>query len=318
MNKKNKGINLQLFADGKASDVVMMDQLTGKVPADTTEDIIGEVMHQSAVLRLAKYEEMTKLEKEFTFLAKGAGAYFVGEGEKIHVDRPIWATGKLVAKKLAVIIPVTNEFLDYTVKEFFNEYKPKIAEEFAKRFDLASIFGVNSPYPKEATIWENIEKTGNKIEIDSLGNLYEEINGTMALVEEADLDPNGLLTTRRMKSALRGTVDMNKRPIFNEPTDGSPDSALGLPVSYSVQEAFDREKAEIILGDWDNAIYGIPAGIEYMIADQGEIDMLDENGNKINLFQQDMKALRATMHIAFLVTKENAFAGLTPKAGTGE
>ena len=33
----------------------------------------------------------------------------------------------------------------------------------------------------------------------------------------------------------------------------------------------------------------------------------------INLFERDMFALRATMHVAFMTLKEDAFAALTPK-----
>ena len=38
--------------------------------------------------------------------------------------------------------------------------------------------------------------------------------------------------------------------------------------------------------------------------------MTNEDGTPINLFEQDMKALRVTMHVAALVVKDEAFAGL--------
>ena len=39
-------------------------------------------------MQLAKYEEMNGKEKEFEYFAKGPGAYWVGEGEKIQTSKP--------------------------------------------------------------------------------------------------------------------------------------------------------------------------------------------------------------------------------------
>ena len=58
--------------------------------------------------------------------------------------------------------------------------------------------------------------------------------------------------------------------------------------------------------------YGIPAGLEYSVSDQAQLSTLtNEDGTPINLFEQGMKALRVTMHVAALVVRcDEAFAGL--------
>ena len=40
--------------------------------------------------------------------------------------------------------------------------------------------------------------------------------------------------------------------------------------------------------------------------------IVDENNVAINLFERDMSALRVTMHVAFMVLQDEAFAALTP------
>ncbi|BBP87470.1 hypothetical protein BsIDN1_10880 [Bacillus safensis] len=124
---------------------------------------------------------------------------------------------EMVSKKLGVIIPVSKEFLRYSVPDFFAEMQPAIAEAFAIKFDQAALFGIGSPFGTGVSVMERIESKGNKIELDSLGGLYDELNAVMALLEEADKDANGFTTTRRFKKKLRGAKDENGLPIFNDP-----------------------------------------------------------------------------------------------------
>ena len=73
---------------------------------------------------------MTKPKKTFTYLAEGPGAYWVSEGEKIQTSKAEWLTATMEAKKLGVILPVSKEFLTYTVSDFFAQMREAIAEAF--------------------------------------------------------------------------------------------------------------------------------------------------------------------------------------------
>src|SRR5690606_25651725 len=119
---------------------------TGAIPEEQGTLVVKEVMNNSVMMQLAQYEEMTKQKKTFQYLAEGVGAYWVGEGEVIQTSKPQWLTATMEAKKLGVIIPVSREFLQYTVTNFFNEVRPLIAEAFYKKFDEATILGVDNPF----------------------------------------------------------------------------------------------------------------------------------------------------------------------------
>lgn len=66
---------------------------------------------------------------------------------------------------------------------------------------------------------------------------YADLNNLMALVEDGDNEPQAFATTRKFNHFLRGAVDKNGLPIFNDARQGVTASALGLPVTYGSRKA---------------------------------------------------------------------------------
>ena len=292
-------------------NVMLQDMKTGSIPTEQAELVLKDFTTESAVTKLARYEPMTKPKKEFMYLAEGPGAYWVGEGEKIQTSKAKWLTVEMEAKKLGVILPASKEFLRYSVTDFFTVMRPAIAEAFYTKFDQAALFGNESPYADGVSVWENIVASGNQITRGSNANMYLDLNDTLALVEDGDNDPNGFTTTRRFRKDLRGAVDSLGMPIFNDTTQSETAQALGLPIGYVNGKSWDYDKADLIVGDWDTARYGILQNIEYAVSEDATLStIVDENGDPINLFERDLFALRATMHIGFMTVKEGAFAAL--------
>ncbi|WP_226639312.1 phage major capsid protein [Priestia flexa] len=308
-------VNIKQFFD--PANVLLQDAVTGAVPKEQGTLVLKEFMTQSAVTKLAKYEEMTKPEKEFTYLASGPGAYWVGEGERIQTSKATWLKAKMISKKLGVIIPVSKEFLRYSVSEFFTQMRPSIAEAFAVKFDQAALFGTNSPFGTGVSVWEKINASGNTVALNSIGNLYDELNSIMALIEDADKDADGFTTTRRFRQKLRGAKDSNGLPIFNDATSGSTQQALGLPIGYVDSKSWDYTKALLMAADWDMTRYGIPQGMEYKVSEDATLTtIVGADGEEINLFERDMVALRVTQQVGFMTLSEDAFAALTPEIVT--
>ena len=307
-------MNLQRHAEEFNPDnVILMDAKDGKIPAEQGTLVLREFMENSVIAQLATPETMDKPIKHFTYLADGPGAYWVDEAEVIKTSKATWLDAKMEAKKLAVIIPVSKEFLKFTVSDFFEQMKPAIAEAFYTKFDQAGLFGVDTPYASGVSVWENITASGNVLPMGSTENLYTDLNGVMALVEDGDNDPNGLTTTKKFRKNLRGALGSNNLPIFNEPQAGETASALGLPIGYANSKSWDYSKAELITGDWNYARYGILQDIEYSISEDATLtSIVGADGEPINLFERDLFALRATMHIGFMTLKEDAFGALTP------
>ena len=296
------------------ANVLLQNALTGSIPKEQGTLVLKKLIKKSAVTQLAKYEKMTKPEKEFTYLASGPGAYWVGEGERIQTDKATWLNAKMITKKLGVIIPVTKEFLKYTVSDFFTMIRPAVSEAFAIKFDQAALFGIASPFGTGVSVYERATAASNTLAIESLGNLYDELNGLLALVEENDKDVNGFTTTKRFRQRLRGAKDQNGLPIFNDATAGATSQALGMPIGYVDSKSWNYAKALLMAADWDMARYGILQEMEYTISKDATLTTVqDADGHMINLFERDMVALRETQQVGFMTLNDESFAILKPK-----
>lgn len=285
-------------------NVTMMEARTGQIPSAESNQILTDVKTGSAFMQLAKAVPMTKPIEKFTHLS-GVGAYWVDEAERIPTSKPTWLTIEMRAYKLGVIIPTTKENLRYSVPNFFNLMRPEIAEAFFKKFDGAAFAGNESPYANSIL---NAATNVNHI-IPGTDNKYNDINNAMAAIEADDLEPNGIAASRTQKRLYRGTKDTNGMPIFNPPTDGEPARVLGLPVAFLPNAAFGEANIGEIVGDWNNAYYGILQGIEYEILTEATLTTITaSDGNPVSLAERDMAALKATMMIGMMIVKEEAFA----------
>lgn len=293
------------------ANVLLQDAKTGKLPESEGTLVLKEVIKNSAVMQLAKFEDMGgKPVKKFTFLAKGPGAYWVSEAERIQTSKMEWKQATMETKKLGVIIPFSKEFLRYSVQDFMQMAAPLIAEAFYRAFDQAVLFGTESPWGEDKSIFK-IAEAKQKVITEGTGkNLYHDMVSLLALVEADEHDPNGLLTSRAFKSKMRNVVDNNGYPMF----DANANQILSLPISYASKQIIDKEKALALIGDWDYARYGVLQDIEYAVSTDAQLSTIVGADNKpVNLFEQDMFALRATMHVSYMNVKDDAFAVLKPK-----
>lgn len=325
MNETNKlKLNLQHFANNDVTpatfnpdNVMMHEHKEGELLNNFTKPVLREVMETSKIMQLGKYQEMDGTEKDFVFWADKPGAYWVGEGQKIETSKATWLEAKMRAYKLGVILPVTKEFLNYTYSDFFEAMKPMIAEAFARKFDEAGILNVgDNPFNK--SIEQSVQTAGNVINGE-----YNEDNllDLEALVENNDYDPNAFISKRTNRRALSSIVDSvsNERLFEKGKGRNAIDTLDGLPVVNL--KSPDYKENVIYTGDFNQLFYGIPQRIEYKIDDTSQLSTIkDGNGEPINLFERDMLALRATMHVAVHIADDKAFAKFegtpAPKAET--
>lgn len=297
-------LDLQLFAsEFNPDNVTMYEKKDGTIPEKYNTLILKDVMENSKVMQLAKYEEMDGKEKKFEYFAKGPGAYWVGEGEKIKTSKAQWLKVKMVAKKLAVIIPCSREYLHYKMSDFFEIMKPKIAEAFYKKFDEAAILNMDNPFSQ--SVEQSVETAGNEINGDLT---YDNVLSLEDLLTDEDYDVNAFISTKRNRSTLRNARKIENGVVIESIYDRSNNTLDGMPVA----DLKSLDRGTLYAGDFDYMYYGIPFGMSYKLDESAQLSTLtNPDGTPINLFEQELVALRATMDVGFMIVKDAAFSKLT-------
>ena len=304
-----KKTNLQLFAQTWNPDnVTVYEKKDGTIPDKYNTLILKNVMENSKVMQLAKYEEMDSKEKKFEYFAKGPGAYWVGEGEKIKTSKPQWLTATMVAKKLGVIVPCSREFLTYKMSDFFEVMKDKIAEAMYIKFDEACIINEDNPFPQ--SVEESAILAGNTI----FGGIsYDNVLAMEDVLSDNDYDVNAFISTKKNRSTLRNVTKIENGVVVETLYDRSNDTIDGYPVT----NLKSLDKGLLYAGDFDYMYYGIPFNMSYKIDESAQLSTLtNADGTPVNLFEQELAALRVTMDVAFMIVKDEAFVRLVPGTDT--
>ena len=282
--------------------VLVSEKKDGKFYGKFTDIIMKEVAENSLVMQLGRYIEMDgKQEKKFIIQTDGVSAYWVNETEKIKTDKPQLIEATLVAKKLGIILVASREALNYTWQRFFDEMKPQIVDAFYKKIDEAGLLGLENPFANSVT----------KVATDSGAVIqgpinYENILKLEEKLYENDIEPNAFVSKVQNRPALREARDGDKKTIY----DKANNTLDGIIVADMKSKQI--KKGDLIAGNFDHLVYGVPYNITYKISEEGQIStMKNSDDTSINLFEQEMLAIRATMDIGVLVIKDKAFAKLT-------
>ena len=164
-----------------------------------------------------------------------------------------------------------------------------------------------------------VEKAGNKIEIgtNGEGKLDLDVADAMATVEDAGYDVNGFAAKIGIKNSLRKLRDGNGNQLFVDGVNGK--ELYSQPIEFSRNGAWDKTKAELVGADWDKSLVGIRDSLEYEILKEATLEgTVDKDGKPISLAEQDLIGIKATMRLAYLPIKDEAFCAVVPKGSLGE
>lgn len=288
--------------------VLVSQAKDGTLLPEMTDAVMAEVAQTSAVMQLGKYVEMDgKQEVTTSVQTDGISAYWVNETEKIKTDKPEFVPVKLRSHKLGIILLASREALTYTWSRFFEDMKPQIVEAFQKKIDEAGILGLNTPFANSV---DKAATTAGNVVTGAID--YANVLKLEDVLFEFDVEPNGIVSKVQNRTALREARDGNKVSIF----EAGANTVDGIQVVDLKSK--DMAKGTLYAGDFDHLIYGVPYNITYKISEEGQIStVLNEDGSPINLFEQEMIALRATMDVAVMVTKDGAFAKLAATTPAG-
>lgn len=285
--------------------VLVSEKKDGTFTKKMTDIIMKDVAENSVVMQLGQYHEMDGLQEKTVYVqTDGVSAYWVNETEKIKTDKPEVVPVTLKAHKLGIILVASREALNYTWQKFFEDMKPQIVEAFHTKIDEAGLLGHETPFANSVA---KSAKDSSQVVVGPIN--YQNILELEDKLYEADINPNAFVSKVQNRSALRESRDGDKKTIYDKVNN----TIDGITTVDLKSKQF--KKGDLLAGDFNSLIYGVPYNINFKISEEGQIStMKNSDGTPINLFEQEMVAVRVTMDIAVMVTKANAFAKLTASA----
>lgn len=266
--------------------------------------IFQDAPRQSAFMGLArKLPNMTSKQTRIPVLDMLPMAYWVnGDTGFKQTSRQAWDNVYLTAAELAVIVPIPEAVIDDASFDIIGEVTPRVNEAIGKCVDQAVIFGINRPSEWQNDIITLARQAGNNV---SGGVTYDTLLGTgglFAKIEASGRMATGVIASMATRAALRGLKDDDGRPLFKSDMQGSTPYALdGVQMQFPQNGSFDTSIAQIVAGDFSQAVYSIRQDVTTKILDQATI--VDPSTKEIvySLAQQDMIALRVVFRMGWAV-----------------
>lgn len=263
------------------------------VSPELSAEIIQKTQEQSAIMQLARQIVLPGKGAEIPVITSDAEAEWVSETGVKPVKTPTLSKKVMTAYKLAVIVPFSNEF-KRDLPALYNQLVQRLPLALAKQFD--------------ATVVGAIAKPGSNF--DNLASCQTQEIGTAAYAGLVGADQdiaanggmlNGFALSPQGRGALLAACDENGRPLFiNSAAEGAMPQILGAPVVIS-KGCYDADEDVVgIAGDWTQAVWGSVEGVKLDYSEDASL-VTGESGAEtmINLFQQNMFAVRAEIEVGF-------------------
>lgn len=270
------------------------------LPQEVSSEIWEKTLDQSAFMTLAQNSSIP-----------GPGVTIqtiTGEPEANWVDetavKPV-AThtfGKKVVKphKLAVIEPFSMEFRR-DAATLYAECVNRLPKALGKKFDQ-TILGTAAP-------GDGFDVLGNCTKVSLKSDQYKALVTAEDTIATADGVMDGIALAPKGKTTLLGVTDTTGHPLFNDlSSDGIP-RILGANVSINKGVYVAGKPAIIgVAGDFSDARFYSVDGIQMSVSEEAT---LTTSGGTVNLWQQNMFAVRFEVEVSFAVKNTAEYVLLT-------
>ena len=285
-----------------------------QLPNEVSAEILQKTQEGSMVMQLARQIALPGRGAQIPIIASDPEAAWVSETGVKAVSNPTLDKKIMQAHKLAVIVPFSDEFRR-DAAALYDALIARLPGVLAKKFDNTVFFG-----PASGTLanFDNFASvTGYAL--DALNKTaYDGLVAADVAVSTAGGTVNGFAFSPQGRGVLLAAVDADKRPLFvPSVADGAVNRILGAPVYFgsaaykagSAAAGSDAAVPDIVgfAGDWTHVMYGVVEGVKI---DYSADATLISGSDTINLFQQNMFAVRAEIEIGF-VAETDYFAALT-------
>ena len=273
-----------------------------ELPKAVSSEIIAKTQEASAVMRLAKQIALPGNGLEIPVITGDPEAEWVTETGVKPVSNPSLSKKVMQGHTLAVIVPFSNQFRR-DLPALYDEIVRRLPGALAAKYDKTVFFGPDS---------------GSLANFDNFASVTAQSLSTSAYsgILAADIDiaeqggvMNGIALSPQGKGVFLAALDKNDRPLFIDSVadDGVP-KILGAPTymskaAYKAGTAGSAGNPDVVgfAGDWTQARYGVVEGVKIDFSTDATLTVTNGTSvSQINLFQQNMFAVRAEIEVGFV------------------
>lgn len=286
-----------------------------ELPNDIANEILQKTQEGSVIMSLARQIPLPGRGVQIPVITSDPTASWVSETGSKPVSNPGISKKIMQAHKLAVIEPFSDEFRR-DLPALYDALVGRLPGVLAKTFDQTCFFGPASGSLANFDNFSAVTQASLEGLVDA--PVYAGVVAADAAISAAGGVTNGIVLSPQGKSVFLGALDGDKRPLFNNVTENGITRVLGAPVSfsaaaYSAGAAAAGSSAAVpdvlgFVGDWTHAMYGVVQGVRIDYSADATLTLADSS--TVNLFQNNMFAVRAEIEIGF-VAQTDYFVALT-------
>jgi HK97 family phage major capsid protein len=294
------------------------------LPADVSAEIHAKMLESSVVQQLARQVSVPGAGLTIPVISGEPTAGWVAETAEKPVSRHTLNKLSLTPKKLAVIEPFSDEFRR-DLPGLYAELVRRLPNSLSKKFDAEALYGDRTQI---GSLYDEGEASSTNADQQVLDgtSTYQDVLDGITKVATNGYDATGIAVSPAGEALLMGAVTTAGSPLFLPSTNESRGVGrvfgrdvfrsraialgTGLDATGSASGTTSFNMLGVV-GDWNEAIWGTVEGIKISFSDQAT---LTDGSGSINLWQQNMFAVRAEIEIGFVVADPKAFVFYTTAA----
>lgn len=291
------------------------------LPSDISSEVLQKTMQESAIMRLARHISLPGRGVTIPVITGDPSAAWVAETGVKPVSNGTPATKLMAAFKIAVIETFSKEFVR-DIPALYDALIARLPAALGGVFDSTIIGATQAPSASNFDTFANC----------TAQSILNANNGTYLGLVAADADiathggvMNGIALGAAGRGLLLTATDTTNRPLFlASAAEGVVDRVLGVPAVFNKNlvkagtAGTPGTPAVVgVAGDWSKAMFGTVAGVEIAISDTASLTVgSGTTATQINLWQQNMVAVRAEIEVGFRADTEcfNLLTGAVPTA----
>ena len=295
---------------------------------DVSQEIWANVIEESAFMRAARRINIPGSGVKVQTITGEPTANWVDETNLKPVGFHTFGQKTITPYKLAIIEPFSEEFLR-DKNALYAECVRRLPAALGKKFD-ATIMGATAPGSGFDVLGTGVSSTS--LLPDSANSIteYDRFVAVDAAISAADGIMDTVILAPQGKSILLGAKDTTGHPLFTPGIEsGTVGNILGAPITvakgvYVAGTAATQSAAGVpavvgVAGDFTDVVWGSVEAVKMSVSDAASLTYTNASSQTvtINLWQQNMVAVRFEVEVAFAVRSKSQLmllTGATPSA----